>query len=67
MQTLKNKWDVERAAAWLRKHAWGEQGEEQAPLAEPARAPDTEVAPGPEPDEEIDIACWPALVAPFYD
>jgi hypothetical protein len=66
MQTLKNKWDVERAAAWLRKHAWGEQGEEQVPpLADPASAPDTEAAP--EPDEEIDIACWPALVAPFYD
>lgn len=71
MHTLKNKWDVERAAAWLRKHAWGEQGEDQAPPLEPA--PAAEAAPGtvpdaaPEFDEEIDIAGWPALVAPFYD
>lgn len=66
----KNRWDVERAAAWLRRHAWGEQGEAEAPpldaqvigeaAAEPAEA-------APEGEEDIDIAGWPALVAPFYD
>jgi hypothetical protein len=73
MHTLKNKWDVERAAAWLRKHAWGEQGEDQppplepAPTAEVAPAASTVTSPAPEPGDEIDIAGWPALVAPFYD
>ncbi len=63
MQTLKSRWDVERAAAWLRRHGWGEAGEEQAPpLAEPAPAA-VEAAL----DDEVDIAGWPALVAPFYD
>jgi len=67
--TLKNKWDVERAAAWLRKHAWGEQGEDQAPPLDPPVPATTEAAPdaAPEFDEDIDIAGWPALVAPFYD
>jgi len=69
MQTLKNKWDVERAAAWLRKHAWGEHGEDQAPPLDQAAPATAEPAPecAPELDEEIDIAGWPALVAPFYD
>lgn len=64
MHTLKNKWDVERAAAWLRKHAWGDGGEEPPPPLE--QAPATPEPP-PEAPEELDIAGWPALVAPFYD
>jgi hypothetical protein len=86
MQTSKIKWDVERAAAWLRKYSWGARGEDPAPqraaLAEaqaqteiqtqiqaqahtPAPSPAEPGEPGE--DEEIDIAGWPALVAPFYD
>ena len=84
MQTPNSKWDVERASAWLRKHAWGEGGEASAPAldeqmvaaAEAARAqalaePAPECAPDPASplaeEDEIDIAGWPALVAPFYD
>ena len=82
MQTPKHSWDLERAAAWLRKHAWGERGEAQAPvldahtLAAAGMASAVVDAPSPAPDpalqdaeaeEEIDIAGWPALVAPFYD
>ena len=67
MQTPENKWDVERAAAWLRRHAWGAGGEESAP-ALGAEAVQLEAAPlAQEEQEEIDIAGWPALVAPFYD
>ena len=70
MQTTKSRWDVERAAAWLRKHTWGAAGEEQAPALGAAVAAavqaDTDAAPDHE-QEEIDIAGWPALVAPFYD
>ena len=75
MQTPNSKWDVERAAAWLRKHAWNEGGEAAAPdldgnvvaeaEAEAAAAADPG-APLSE-EDEIDIAGWPALVAPFYD
>jgi hypothetical protein len=82
MQIPKNSWDLERAASWLRKHAWGEGGEAPAPaLDTPMFAAQTATAdvqgtaqPEPEPEpavaeseEEIDIAGWPALVAPFYD
>lgn len=84
MQTPNSKWDVERAAAWLRKHAWGEAGEAAAPVldqqvvaeaeaaaAMPGEAPGADGAPDPvsplAEEDEIDIACWPALVAPFYD
>ena len=77
MHTPKNSWDVERAAAWLRKHTWGDKGEEGAPAvehlppalvaaAEAQAQPAPEDAPGNE-HEDIDIAGWPALVAPFYD
>ena len=71
MQTPKSTWDVERAAAWLRRHAWGAGGEESAP-ALGAEAAVAAVQPEPAPlafeeQEEIDIAGWPALVAPFYD
>ncbi len=74
MQTPKHRWDLERAAAWLRRHAWGAGGEESAPapadtLAAAAALADADSAPRePEidPDEEYDIAGWPALVAPFY-
>lgn len=68
MQTPKSRWDVERAAAWLKKHAWGEAGEDQAPaLEEHAAAVAADAGAMDEEDEEIDIAGWPALVAPFYD
>lgn len=68
MQTLKSRWDVERAAAWLKKHAWGAAGEVQPPPLEQSvvdAVAQDESAEGL--DEEIDIAGWPALVAPFYD
>ncbi len=85
MGTANGKWDVERAQAWLRRHAWGERGEDAAPalparasVAAPAAAPESDsgalstaglgpAAAPPLEDDEIDIACWPALVAPFYD
>jgi hypothetical protein len=63
MHTPKNTWDVERATAWLRRHGWGEGGEDPAPALVPSSEP---AAVAPE-AEDIDIACWPALVAPFYD
>ena len=74
METPKSKWDVERAAAWLRRHTWGASGEEQPgdlddELLEAAAAADAELGTGEAEaeEEDIDIACWPALVAPFYD
>ena len=84
MHTPNSKWDVERAAAWLRKHAWGEAGEAAPPAldeqvvaaaeaagADPGQEPKSDSAPDPASplgeEEEIDIAGWPALVAPFYD
>ncbi len=76
MQIPKSRWDVERAAAWLRRHTWGAGGEAGAPPPEQAAAVIAEaevdaaaaaaLEEGAE-DEEIDIAGWPALVAPFYD
>ena len=89
MQTPKSRWDIERAAAWLRRHAWGASGEQAGPAratgavvvpvpASPVLAPtwqakadavtaDQAAEPGQQHREEIDIAGWPALVAPFYD
>ncbi len=84
MQTPNNRWDVERAAAWLRRHAWGERGEAgvpapaQALAVAAAQAAQVQLAPlaqeqdqlvdhGEDQYEEIDIAGWPALVAPFYE
>jgi hypothetical protein len=71
MQSTKLRWDRERAAAWLRRHGWGDTGEEPAPpLAQPAAAtaePAAAGAAGSIIDEGIDVAGWPALVAPFYD
>ena len=66
MQSTKNRWDVERAAAWLRRHGWGDSGEEQAPPLDQQAVADAAQAEAFA-DEEIDIAGWPALVAPFYD
>ncbi len=74
MQT-KHRWDIERAAAWLREHTWGAGGEQAAPALDQAvRAAaqaDEQALPTcneeDEQDDEIDIAGWPALVAPFYD
>lgn len=72
MDTPKSKWDVERAAAWLRRHTWGDGGEERPDdldddLVTAAAAADAESETIEGDDDEIDIACWPALVAPFYD
>ena len=71
METPDNRWDVERAAAWLRRHAWGEAGEAGAPPLDEVVVAQAELEVGhsaglPD-DDEIDIAGWPALVAPFYD
>lgn len=71
MERPKTTWDVERAAAWLRKHTWGDTGEERPDdlddeLVTAAAAADAE-SERAEDDDDIDIACWPALVAPFYD
>lgn len=78
MQTPTSKWDVERAAAWLRNHGWGDAGQTYAsqtlaPQLDPALAAQADAALGAgtalsdQEKEEIDIAGWPALVAPFYD
>ena len=75
MDTPDTKWDIERAAAWLRKHTWGASGEASPPALDetviaPAQAEanaDADADAVNALDEEIDIAGWPALVAPFYD
>ncbi len=70
MRTMKSRWDVERAAAWLRRHTWGAGGEERAPALDQtvvaAAQAEADAAANGEQDD-IDIAGWPALVAPFYD
>ena len=67
MQTEKSGWGMQRAAAWLRRRAWGAAGAQCARAPEePMAAVQAEAVPDDEP-EEIDIAGWPALVAPFYD
>ena len=63
MQTTNKRWDTERAAAWLKRHGWADSGELPAPPPAPAAACDS----GSMLAEEIDVAGWPALVAPFYD
>jgi hypothetical protein len=72
-------WYLELAAAWLQRHGWSHEGEAQAPapLADHDPFDYTDQAcidaaalhahGEPEAIEQIDIACWPALVAPFYD
>ena len=67
METPKNRWDVERTAVWLRRHAWGEAGEASAPPVDEQVVAHAEPAAGLPEEEEIDISGWPALVAPFYD
>ena len=79
MQLSKRAWDIERAAAWLRRHMGGARGEQSAPplddavvaaAAEAQAAVEVKMnlnAVQEDEDEEIDIAGWPALVAPFYD
>lgn len=62
------RWDVERAAAWLRAY-WGT-GTGEAPPAAAVEAAEPLVVDEPlidEFDDDFDIAGWPALVAPFYD
>lgn len=71
METPANRWDVERAAGWLRRHAWGEGGEASAPALDQEVVAEAEAQAGqaselPE-EDQIDIASWPPLVAPFYD
>ena len=69
MQTGKRKWDVERAAAWLRRRTWGAGGEALAPAPDEALVAaqaEADAAAATE-DDDIDVAGWPALVAPFYD
>ena len=66
MQSTKHRWEVKRAAAWLRRHGWGAAGEEQAAPLDPQAVAEAAQAE-PFAQEEIDIAGWPALVAPFYD
>ncbi len=70
MQTSKRKWDVARAAAWLRRRTWGARGEAGAPAPDEAvvaaAQAEADAAAATE-DDEIDVAGWPALVAPFYD
>lgn len=63
MDTQKSKWDLERATAWLRRRGWGKGAPEPAPAPDPPPAPE----PARGEDDDIDIAGWPALVAPFYD
>lgn len=77
MLKAKISWDVERAAAWLRSHAWSAEAVAAAEPAPPAAALSGEAIaeaideaaaePADALEEEIDIAGWPALVAPFYD
>ena len=72
MQLSKRTWDVERVAAWLRRHLWDARGEESAPPQGDVVVHALEVESNKNvvqenEEEEIDIAGWPALVAPFYD
>lgn len=77
MLKAKISWDVERAAAWLRSHAWSAEAGAAADPAPPApalngesiaEAIDEAAEQAADPlEDEIDIAGWPALVAPFYD
>jgi hypothetical protein len=92
MHTLKSKWDVERAAVWLRQRGWMNPAPAAGPVSDavpdavsdavsdavptlvadavagavPACAPPATSAAACT-DDEVDIAGWPALVAPFYD
>lgn len=66
MDTATSKWDRERTASWLKKH-WGACGPEPEPPSAPDAAAVPEPAEASDFDDDIDIAGWPALVAPFYD
>lgn len=66
MDTSTSKWDVQRAASWLKKH-WAMSGPEPEAPSAPEVAAIPEPADASDFDEDIDIAGWPALVAPFYD
>lgn len=64
MESDAQRGDVETAAAWLRGLGWGD----SAPAGPPAPGPPVAGAQdGSLAGEEVDSACWPALVAPFYD
>ena len=66
MEPSISKREAHRAAAWLKQH-WGTGREEpQAALPAPVAAVPAAAALS-DFEEDIDIAGWPALVAPFYD
>lgn len=64
METDDQRWDVETAAAWLRRLGWGNPAAQAAP---PPGPPLPDAQDGSLAGDDVDIACWPALVAPFYD
>lgn len=73
METDDQQRDAETAAAWLlRRLGWGDPGLAAAP-GQQARAASSGALPscalpiGSLAGDDVDIACWPALVAPFYD
>jgi len=64
MQTTEHHWEVERAAAWLRRHGWSEVGEERAPPlpGQEDGGAGHRAAAGP----GAGLPFWPPLVAPLY-
>ena len=66
MEPSTSKWKAPCAAAWLKQH-WGT-GRQAPQAALPAPVAAVPVAAElSDFEEDIDIAGWPALVAPFYD
>ena len=58
--------DLERAAQWLARRAGDDAGEASLAAAAFQAEADAGALADAERDE-LDIAGWPALVAPFYD
>jgi hypothetical protein len=70
MDTDDQRRDAETAAAWLlRRLGWGEPALEAAPPPgqQAGGASSCALQNGSLAGDDVDIACWPALVAPFYD
>lgn len=68
MQTPKHRWDVERAAAWLRRHGWGDAGEEGAPAFDRQLAADAAQAAARQVEQaDPEAPFWPPRAAPGYD
>jgi hypothetical protein len=69
METDDQRRDAETAAAWLlRRLGWGDPAmEAAAPPGQQAAASSAALQNGSLAGDDVDIACWPALVAPFYD